>query len=82
MITWAQLAQFIPIAAVLVTTGMMLERIRSLRVAVDKLADAFATSAKDQGRRIGNVESYLGLNADGIPVERLQEFSGRVREPR
>ena len=81
MITWGQLAQFLPLAVVLISVGAVLERIRALRLAVDKLSDAFAASAKDQGRRIGNIESYLGLNADGIPVERIGGFSGRIHSP-
>ena len=81
MITWQQLANFLPLAAVLISTGMMLERISALRAAVKELRSALHASAESQGRRIGNLESYLGLNADGIPVERIGGLTGRHRLP-
>jgi hypothetical protein len=81
MITWQQLLTFIPIAGLILAVGRLLERISAMRTDLDNHKKAQTTSAKDQGRRIGNLESYVGLTADGIPVERMGGFSGRVRTP-
>ena len=69
------------IVGVVFQAGALREQVAALRVSVDNLAKALTRSAESQGRRIGNLESYLGLNADGIPVDRLGGFSGRVRAP-
>jgi hypothetical protein len=72
--------------------GMLREQLKAVRVALDahrteaktqhaELRADFKASARDQGRRIGNLESYVGLTADGMPVERMGGFSGRVRTP-
>ncbi|HXU23054.1 MAG TPA: hypothetical protein VN697_03380 [Tepidiformaceae bacterium] len=83
MITWGQLALgiglFLPIAGLILAVGRLLERIDALRTDVTSLRTTTSASAIAQGRRIGNLESYVGLTADGIPVERMGDFSGRVR---
>ena len=85
MITWVQLLSvggaLLPFAAVLVAIGMYRERLTSLRADFDTLKATQAASARDQGRRIGNLESFTGLTADGVPVERMGggNFTGRVR---
>lgn len=95
MITWQQLISvggaLLPFAAVLVAIGMYRERLTSLRADFDALRTAHradvdalraehAASAKDQGRRVGNLESFTGLTADGVPVERMGGgLSGRIR---
>lgn len=83
MITWPQLlsvgAGLLPFAAVLVAIGMYRERLTSLRADLDALKVTQAASARDQGRRIGNLESFTGLTADGVPVERMGGMSGRNR---
>ncbi len=81
MITWQQLLMILPIAGLILATGRLLERIGSLRADLDAHKKAQAASARDQGRRIGNLESFTGLTADGIPVERLGGFTGRHRLP-
>ena len=81
MITWQQLVQFLPLAVVVFAAGAVTQRLRAVEKSVDKLDDSLKRSAESQGKRIGNLESYLGLNADGIPVEQLRDFSGRVRGP-
>lgn len=80
MITWGALAQYLPLIVVVFMAGAVMQRLRAVEKSIEKLDKSFVDSAKSQGKRIGNVESYLGLNADGIPVERLGGgFSGRVR---
>jgi hypothetical protein len=79
VITWQQLIMGIPILGLVLAVGRLLERISAMRLDLDDHKKAQAASAKDQGRRIGNLESFTGLTADGVPVVRMQEFSGRVR---
>ena len=79
MITWQQLANFLPLLIVVFSAGAVTQRLRAVEKAAEKIADALSKSAVAQGRRIGNIESYLGLNADGVPVERLSGYTGRVR---
>jgi hypothetical protein len=81
VITWQQLLTFIPLAGLILAVGRLLERISAMRTDLDNHKKAQATSAKDQGRRIGNLESYVGLTADGVPVQQMGGFSGRVRTP-
>ena len=80
------------IVGVVFQAGALREQLAGLQTALDahrkeskerhdELRADFKASAKDQGRRVGNVESYIGLTADGIPVERMGGFSGRVRVP-
>jgi hypothetical protein len=80
------------IVGVVFQAGALGEQLKALRVALEahrteaktqhaELRADFKASARDQGRRIGNLESYIGLTADGIPVERMGGFSGRVRAP-
>lgn len=96
MITWPQLLSvggaLLPFAAMLVAIGVYRERISAMEKAItalgsvlttakDDLSKAQAASARDQGRRIGNLESFTGLTADGVPVARMGmgDMSGRVR---
>ena len=80
MITWQQLLMGIPIVGLILGVGRLLERIGALRVDLDAHKKVQAASAKDQGRRIGNLESFTGLTADGVPVQRMHEgYTGRVR---
>lgn len=80
MITWQQLLMGIPIVGLILGVGRLLERISALRTDLNDHKATQAASAKDQGRRIGNLESFTGLTADGVPVERMGGgMSGRVR---
>ncbi len=69
----------VTLLGVVFQAGMLREQLKGLAAALETLRTDFKASAKDQGRRMGNVETYLGLTADGVPVERMQEMSGRVR---
>ena len=80
------------IVGVVFQAGALGEQLKALRVALEthrteakaqhaELRADFKASARDQGRRIGNLESYIGLTADGVPVQQLGGFSGRVRGP-
>lgn len=95
MITWPQLlgvaGALLPFAFVLLAIGAYREKLRAMEAAFGALKTDLATakvdlarvqaaSAKDQGRRIGNLESFTGLTADGVPVQRMGGgMSGRVR---
>lgn len=85
MITWQQLVTIaglgIPIVGLILGVGRLLERISAMGKDLDAHKLAQAASAKDQGRRIGNLESFTGLTADGVPVDRMGGgMSGRIRE--
>jgi hypothetical protein len=83
----------VALLGVVFQAGMLREQLKGVLGAMETLRKdikeqsaemraEYRASAKDQGRRVGNVESYIGLTADGIPVERIGDFSGRVRAPK
>jgi hypothetical protein len=82
---WASSIPLVSLIVVVFGAGLIVSEVRALRKEVNALAERHDKSAASQGRRIGNIESYLGLNADGIPVERLSrahmanDDDGRVR---
>ena len=80
------------IVGVVFQAGALGEQLKALRVALEahrteakaqhaELRADFKASARDQGRRIGNLESFIGLTADGVPVQQMGGYSGRVRGP-
>lgn len=88
MITWQQLLAVlgvgIPLGGLLVglllRVGRLLERIDAQGKDLTAHKEVQAKSAREQGRRIGNLESFAGLTADGVPVERMGGgLSGRIR---
>lgn len=68
---WASSIPLVSLIVVVFGAGLLVSEVRALRREVVELSKRHDDSARGQGRRVGNIESYLGLNADGVPVERL-----------
>ena len=85
-------AILLTLLGVVFQAGMLRQQIAGILTALEahrteaktqhaELRADFKASAKDQGRRIGNLESFIGLTADGVPVQQMGGYSGRVRGP-